>query len=303
MITGADVNELFPEVLWKMRASSFVEESRNGLVKTITYPIMIKTLLPKRRVLFCADRKENPYFHFFECLWMMAGRKDSEWLEQWNPRMKEYAEEDGLIHGAYGHRWRFQFSFDQILAAVQVLRNDPTSRRAVISMWDAFTDLDSDKKDLPCNTHIYLRVVDGALNMTICNRSNDLVWGALGSNIVHFSFLQELIAWELKIPVGFMYQFTNNLHIYERHWHFLDIPPVTESYSALGVRTYPIISTSLNSWLGECEEFLNGMRSDFIDPFFNEVAVPLARKEPQNCKAKDWALACARYDQRRKLEH
>jgi hypothetical protein len=55
---------------------------------------------------------------------------------------------------------------------------------------------------------------NGALNMTICNRSNDLVWGMLGANIVHMSILQEYIANALEAEVGNLYQFTNNLHVY-----------------------------------------------------------------------------------------
>jgi hypothetical protein len=57
------------------------------------------------------------------------------------------------------------------------------------------------------------------LDMTVLNRSNDLVWGLLGANTVHFSFLQEYLAGLLRLEVGTYHQVTNNLHVYtEKHW-------------------------------------------------------------------------------------
>jgi hypothetical protein len=83
-------------------------------------------------------------------------------------------------------------------------------------MWDQEVDgVGRNSKDLPCNTHAYFaRDVGGRLDMTVCNRSNDLVWGALGANAVHFSFLLEYMAAKIGCPVGKYYQFTNNLHGY-----------------------------------------------------------------------------------------
>jgi hypothetical protein len=50
--------------------------------------------------------------------------------------------------------------------------------------------------------------------MTVCNRSNDLIWGSLGANVVHFSFLQEYLAACIGVEVGVYNQFSNNLHVY-----------------------------------------------------------------------------------------
>lgn len=52
------------------------------------------------------------------------------------------------------------------------------------------------------------------LDMTVTNRSNDLVWGMLGANVVHFSFLQEYMAARLGVGVGVYNQMSNNLHVY-----------------------------------------------------------------------------------------
>lgn len=52
------------------------------------------------------------------------------------------------------------------------------------------------------------------LDMTVVNRSNDTLWGALGSNYVHFSFLMEYVANAVGMGVGYYHQISNNLHVY-----------------------------------------------------------------------------------------
>jgi thymidylate synthase len=53
------------------------------------------------------------------------------------------------------------------------------------------------------------------LDMTVTNRSNDLLWGLLGANYVHFTVLQEYLAARLGAEVGLYHHFTNNLHVYK----------------------------------------------------------------------------------------
>lgn len=295
-ISGHNVNETFHDALWAIKTSGVIEESRAGRVKTIPEPVLIEHDCPQERVLFCEERKENPVFHLMEALWMMAGRNDSEWVAQFNPRMRDFAEPNGRIHGAYGYRWRQSFGMDQIREVIKMLRVDPTTRRAVIGMWHPEWDLNSPgKKDLPCNTHIYFRSRKNFLDMTVCNRSNDLVWGALGSNVVHFSILHEFIAHAVGQQMGSMFQFTNNLHIYERHWKYLDVPPDCDHYEDLQVRAYPLIVGDYPRWLIECTDFVNGKRTNFSEPFFTHVAVPIIQRQPELIAGCDWKLACQRY--------
>jgi len=62
------------------------------------------------------------------------------------------------------------------------------------------------------NVHGY---ADKYLDITVTNRSNDLIWGCLGANFVHFSFLQEYMAAQLGAEVGKYHHFSNNLHVYD----------------------------------------------------------------------------------------
>lgn len=199
------------------------EQTRNGLVRVARGPVYTETQKPLERVLFSPLRNANPFFHLMESLWMLGGRNDLGWLKQFNKRMELYSDDGGVTQpAAYGHRWRGFFGYDQLNAVVQELTERPNSRRAVLAMWDSRNDLSNalnGSNDVPCNTHAYFRLrteTDGSwsLDMTVCCRSNDVLWGAHGANAVHFSVLLEYLAARLGVEVGSMGQFSYNYHVY-----------------------------------------------------------------------------------------
>jgi len=191
------------------------ETSRNGRVIVLPYPVTTVYKYPRERVIFSGERDCNPFLHFFESLWMLAGRRDVEFVSQFSKNISQFSDDGVVFNAAYGHRWRSHFGYDQIEWVIDILRKDPSSRRAVISMWDGHRDLmNQGSKDLPCNTQVVFRVIGKTLDMTVFNRSNDAIWGAYGANVVHFSFLQEYVAASLNVDVGAYRQVSNNLHLY-----------------------------------------------------------------------------------------
>lgn len=217
-IIANNVNDGLAEALRMLKHHGVVPErpTRNGPVVTMEEPCMVQIGTPQQRVLFSSVRNANPFFHFMEAIWMLAGRNDIAWLTRFNKRMIEFSDDGVTQHAAYGHRWRKHFEIDQLYAVIEQLKHNRGDRRAVLAMWDPRVDCNREGKDFPCNTHIYFRVTeDYALNMTICNRSNDLLWGLFGSNFVHFSMLQEFVAQRVGgVHVGKMFTMTNNLHVY-----------------------------------------------------------------------------------------
>jgi hypothetical protein len=214
VINARNCNDGLASALELLSYHGVSADSRNGPVLRLPGPVTISYENPSDRVMFSALRDANPFFHLFECIWMLAGRNDAASVGIFAKQMLMYANEDGNFDSAYGHRWHKYFDFDQTAEIIRALRVDPSSRRAVIAMWDAPTDLGRQSKDIPCNTHIYFEIQNKELNMTVCNRSNDAVWGAFGANYVHMSFLQEYIAASLNCYVGTYYQISNNLHVY-----------------------------------------------------------------------------------------
>ena len=118
--------------MWWLKISGEVQDSRNGQVIVSPGPVVNTYHNPRERVLFSEQRDANPFFHFFEAMWMLAGRKDLEYVSNLLPRMKDFSDDGETLQGAYGYRWRHQFHIDQIELVVQELENNPESRRAVI---------------------------------------------------------------------------------------------------------------------------------------------------------------------------
>lgn len=245
VIRATNVNDAYVQGLDYLRREGVREESRAGPVLVSPVPVTTVYERPAERVLFDPARDANPFFHLFEALWILAGRNDARWLDRFvRDFSSRFAEDDGHQHGAYGFRWRRHFDVegggapglpDQIETVVRLLREDPGDRRVVLTMWDPVADLGAGRRDIPCNTHIYPRVrtahhgpdgLDlpahdptvtgghGVLDLTVCCRSNDAIWGAYGANAVHFSVLQEYLAGRLGIGIGWLYQVSNNFHAY-----------------------------------------------------------------------------------------
>lgn len=199
--------------------------SRNGNVICFTEPVTITFTRSNERVLFHEGRDCNPFFHLFESLWMLSGQNDVKLLTYFNSKMDQYSDDGNTLNGAYGHRWRRFFGVDQIHQVVEMLDRNPYDRRAVLQHWST-EDLKlvnhtrGSCRDVPCNTQVMFRVrIDtGHLDMTVINRSNDLIWGLLGANYVHFGHLHQYVADALGWKVGKYHQVSNNLHVYLESW-------------------------------------------------------------------------------------
>ena len=203
--------------------------SRAGPVLVAPHPVTTVFLNPTRRVSFDPIRDANPFFHLFEAIWMLSGSNRPQVLDRFiTDFSSRFTEEDGHQHGAYGFRWRRHFDVDgggspflpdQLNTIVQLLRSNPNDRRVVLAMWDPVADLGTATRDAPCNTHAYprVRIASGkpVLDLTVCCRSNDLIWGCTGANAVHFSILLEYLAARIGVGIGKYYQVSNNYHAYE----------------------------------------------------------------------------------------
>ena len=321
-ITATNVNTAFTAGLQWLRVAGEREDSRNGPVLVSPTPVCTTYKNPTQRVLFCPERDANPFFHLMESLWMLAGRESVDFVSQFNSGMVNYSDDGRVLNGAYGYRWRRYFGFDQLVEVMRMLNRDQNSRRAVLTMYDPTFDLgeNPDSKDIPCNTHIYFDLRGDKLNMTVCCRSNDAVWGAYGANVVHMSMLQEVMASALGTVCGDYRQMSNNFHLYTtvhdvEKLAWADSPNL---YRTHGLKPYPLMheNSDLEEWLDECEHFtmFPGDATQYANPFFSEVAFPMYaawvdRKNGINSgmewalkiEADDWRIACCDWIRRRSL--
>lgn len=326
VILARNVNDALPKGMLYLLSKGVERESRNGDVLVSPMPVTTVYDNPRERVLFWPERDANPFFHFFECLWMMHGSNTVEPVAHYVKRMRSFSDDGRTLHGAYGHRWRFHFGgINQPLTIVKALQSNPEDRRNVLTMWDPECDLGRNGKDVPCNTHAYFgRDAEGRLDMTVCCRSNDIIWGAYGANAVHFSFLQEFMAGAIGCEVGRYWQMSNNYHAYRA-----TLDPLAEAERTLPdpyieevVRPFPIITVDPDTWLQDLQMFLEeGVVLGLREPFFRRVAQPIVMAHEAyktgsgvdryetaleiiaQCRADDWRFACRMWLERRRAKY
>lgn len=210
-----NVHEALPRAIKLLYQEGIQRDSRNGPVLQMPCPVTTVYNNPLERVLFWPDRDANPFFHLYESLWMLQGRNDIAPLVKYAKQIAEYSDDGVTQHGAYGYRWRHAFGVDQLGMIAARLRENPEDRRQMLQMWNTADDLNYISKDLPCNTIAsFQRNTEGALDLTVFCRSNDIIWGAYGANAVHFSMLLEYMANWIECPVGKYYQVSVNWHGY-----------------------------------------------------------------------------------------
>jgi thymidylate synthase len=362
------VSEALHNGLHAIRVNGIAKPSRVGDVLVMPKPVMTEYEDPTNRVLFSPMRDANPFFHVMEALWMLAGHNDLPWLTRFNKRFSAYSDDGGQTQpGAYGYRWRNYFGHDQLMDVILELKTNPDSRRVVLTMWDGgsreswlspkFEDNADDGQanpipmnqpgdfyaaisgsaDVPCNTHAYFDTIDGRLNMTVCCRSNDIIWGAYGANAVHFSFLLEFISAATGIPMGVYRQFSNNFHLYTNivpreqlmpmardvdtsdKYLMYDSPrSLTKALRNPPLRKVPLMQTDLENFERNLGAFMAEDREFIFDePFFDGVAIPMygAHKHYRQkryddaidvaymIKSEDWRFACVEWLQCRQIKH
>ena len=309
LIRARNVNDAYVKGVALLRSIGEPQKSRAGDVIVAPCPVTTVYERPLERVLFDTGRDANPFFHFFEALWMLAGRHDARWLDLFvKDFSSRFAEPDGYQHGAYGMRWRnhwfacFGYGVssvvpgDQLDTIVRLLKANPNDRRVVLTMWDPAVDLAANKRDIPCNTQAYLRVRTDiqsenppatfpVLDLTVCCRSNDIIWGAYGANAVHFSVLQEYLAARIGVSVGTYTQISNNFHAYTGMLDKVGTTPGNKRWYEKDVVRYGKMVESPDMFDGDLSRFMAwtddyeygvSVPQDYsANPWFHHTAEPL----------------------------
>lgn len=326
-----DINFALPNVL-PMLQTHGIEHTASSLANarpTIEWPGVFITeyTSPTRNVLFDPVRDANPFFHFLEAMWILAGRRDIAFLKWVLPSVGNYADHGATnFHGAYGYRLRKALG-DQVAQAIGVLQKRPTSRQVVMQIWNSKTDLDGNTMDVPCNDLIMCKVRDDALNITVCNRSNDAVWGAYGANAVQFSMLQMYMAAMLRLKVGRYTQVSDSMHVYEDNPYWQKFvagelpPPAPSPYENLGQGN--MFERGIESFDGDLKKFFASADKALNRPYdltpgnfesqvikdatciFNSLRAHKAKRYSDAGRwadqiiASDWHLACTAWLNRR----
>lgn len=153
----------------------------------------------------------------FSCLgelcWYLSGSNSAAQISYYIPAYEREGEGDE-VHGGYGPRLINWNGVNQISSVIETLRLKPSSRRAVIQLFD-HDDLQGTYKDVPCTCTLQFLIRNNEMQLISYMRSNDVYLG-LPHDIFSFTMLQELVACSLDLSVGRYVHFVGSLHLYER---------------------------------------------------------------------------------------
>lgn len=116
----------------------------------------------------------------------------------------------GIFHGAYGPRVK-----TQLPAVIDRLKQDSSSRQALLNIWRPQDDLFEGARDLPCTLTLQFLIREDKLHAVVNMRSNDVYWG-LTYDAFQFTQLQCTLANILGVGPGTYTHIAGSMHMYER---------------------------------------------------------------------------------------
>ena len=155
-----------------------------------------------------------------ELLWFLQGDTNIAYLHENNVTIwDEWADENGDLGPVYGKQWRAWPTpdgrhIDQITTVLNQLKNDPDSRRIIVSAWNVG---ELDKMALaPCHAFFQFYVADGKLSCQLYQRSCDVFLG-LPFNIASYALLVHMMAQQCDLEVGDFVWTGGDTHLYSNH--------------------------------------------------------------------------------------
>ncbi len=204
------VDDLLRHALEKIEKFGEPIKASKGETREIT-GIVLELTNPRARLSRTESRGK-----LFSCIgelcWYLSGTDDTSFIIHYLSDYKK-ADEDGHIFGAYGPRlfksWKGVKQFENV---IQLLTKKPTSRRAVLQLFDA-ADLAEKHEDVPCTCSLQFLIRSSKLDLIVYMRSNDVIKG-LTHDIFCFTMLQEIAARRLSVELGTYRHCVGSLHLY-----------------------------------------------------------------------------------------
>ena len=209
----------FEDLLRDVRENGTSKEDRTGTGTLSVFGRQMRFDLANSFPLITTKR-----IHFksvaLELLWFLRGESNVKWLQDQGVRIwNEWADEDGELGPVYGVQWRSWPTpdgghIDQISEVVDSLRNNPDSRRHIVSAWNV---AEIENMALPpCHVFFQFYVADGKLSCQLYQRSADMFLG-VPFNIASYALLTRMLAHQLNLEPGEFIWTGGDVHIYTNH--------------------------------------------------------------------------------------
>ena len=169
----------------------------------------------------------------YELLWFLNGDTNIKYLTDNGVRIwNEWADENGDLGPVYGKQWRSWGKpdgevIDQIKIAIDQIKNNPDSRRIIVSAWNV-GELDQ-MALAPCHAFFQFYVNDGKLSLQLYQRSADIFLG-VPFNIASYALLLMMVAQVCDLQVGDFVHTFGDAHIYKNHFEQIELQLTREPH-------------------------------------------------------------------------
>ena len=180
----------------------------------------------------------------YELLWFLKGETNVQYLNEhgvsiWN----EWADEQGELGPVYGKQWRSWQgangeTIDQISEAIRQIKNNPDSRRIIVSAWNV-AEL-SQMALMPCHALFQFYVADGKLSCQLYQRSADVFLG-VPFNIASYALLTLMIAQVCGLEAGEFIHTFGDVHLYNNHIEQAKLQLSRAPFALPTIRLNPVI--------------------------------------------------------------
>jgi len=185
-----------------------------------------------------------------ELLWFLKGDTNISYLKENGVRIwDEWADENGELGPVYGSQWRSWPTpdgghIDQIAQVVEQLKNNPDSRRIIVSAWNV---AEGENMALPpCHAFFQFYVADGKLSCQLYQRSADIFLG-VPFNIASYALLTMMMAQVCGLEVGDFVHTLGDAHLYSNHMEQTELQ--------LSRKPYPLPTMKINPEIKEIFDF------------------------------------------------
>ncbi|HOO85861.1 MAG TPA: thymidylate synthase [Prolixibacteraceae bacterium] len=181
-----------------------------------------------------------------ELLWFLKGDTNAKYLQDNGVRIwNEWADEDGDLGHIYGFQWRSWLDYkggsvDQITEVVNMIKNNPDSRRIIVSAWNV---ADLPNMNLPpCHAFFQFYVANGKLSCQLYQRSADSFLG-VPFNIASYALLTMMMAQVCDLEPGDFVHTFGDLHIYTNHLEQVKLQLSREPYPLPQMKINPNVKS------------------------------------------------------------
>lgn len=209
-VVANSLDDLLRKVYPRLMRSAVVVRTSRGDTKEI-FGALLEIRNPRARISR-TETRGRPFSALGELLWYLSKDNRLDFIYHYIERYAKETEDGETVYGGYGPRLFKQRGIDQIQNIIDNLRKGPSTRRAVVQIFNA-EDIVERHEEIPCTTTFQFVLRDGKLNMLTTMRSNDAYIG-LPHDVFCFTMLQEIIARCLKVKVGTYLHSVGSLHYY-----------------------------------------------------------------------------------------